>query len=81
MSLPFLRKYFVPPGFEEYREFLAACNKKLLTGAKLTSKQLNIYEVGCGEKIKFLNFEKWYLYLSPNMEQITLELILGWCTL
>ena len=37
--------------------------------------------IGCGEKIKFLNFKKWCLYLYPNMKQITLELILGWCTL
>ena len=34
------------------------------------------YVLECSENTKFLNMGKWYLYLSQNMEQIILELVL-----
>ena len=67
VSLPFLCKYFVPPGFEEYREFLAVCNKKLLTDAKSTSKQLNIYKVVMTNRSKTKE-EKYFLYMKLSSD-------------
>ena len=42
-------------------------SKETIKNISKTARQ-KVARIGCGEKTKLLNFKKWCLYLSPNME-------------